>query len=72
MAKDKPPQIVQLSATDLERLLTELRAVLVPPTYLLVESLLLTLQWIMVSAAVSYFRDLAVEKLVFFPWFFFR
>jgi transposase len=47
MARNKPPQIVQLSAADLERLLTELRAVLAPPTYLLVESLLLTLQWIM-------------------------
>lgn len=47
MAKDKPPQIVQLSAADLERLLTELRAVLAPPIYQLVESLLLTLQWIM-------------------------
>ena len=47
MAKNKPPQIVQLSAADLERLLTELRAVLAPAIYQLVESLLLTLQWIM-------------------------
>jgi transposase len=47
MAKDKAPPIVELDAAGLERLLAELRAVLTPATYQLVQSLLQTLQWVM-------------------------
>jgi len=47
MAKGKTPPIVLLSVAELEGLLAELRAVLVPATYQWVESLLQTLQWIM-------------------------
>jgi len=47
MAKTDRPQIVQLSGADLDRLLEELRPLLAPGTYKLVESLLRTLQWVM-------------------------
>jgi transposase len=46
-AKIKPPEIVQLSTADLERLLAEVRPLLPPATYGLIESLLRTLVWIM-------------------------
>lgn len=46
-AQVKPPEIVSLNAAELERLLSELRVVLPPATYQLVESLLRTLVWIM-------------------------
>jgi transposase len=47
MSKADRPQIVQLNGADLDRLLEELRPLLAPGTYHLVESLLRTLQWIM-------------------------
>ena len=47
MAKGKTPPIVHVSVAELERLLAELRALLAPGTYQLIESLLQTLQWIM-------------------------
>jgi transposase len=47
MAQPATPEIVRLSAADLERLLGELRALLPAPTYQLVESLLRTLQWVL-------------------------
>lgn len=47
MAKDKAPEIIHLSAAQLEELLTTLRTQLAPEIYRLLESLLLTLQWIM-------------------------
>jgi len=46
-AKGKPPQIVQLSTAELEQLLAEVRPLLPPATYGLIESLLRTLVWIM-------------------------
>jgi len=47
MARTHRPEIVQLSQPELERLLAELRPVLAPGTYQLIEGLLHTLQWIM-------------------------
>jgi transposase len=46
-AKGKAPEIVQLSIADLERLLAEVRPLLPPASYGLIESLLRTLVWIM-------------------------
>jgi hypothetical protein len=46
-AKDKPPEIIQLSATELEQLLAGVRPLLPPASYGLIESLLRTLVWIM-------------------------
>lgn len=46
-AQGKQPQIVQLSRAELEQLLTQVRGLLPPATYQLVESLLRTLVWIM-------------------------
>jgi transposase len=46
-AKGKPPEIVQLSTAELERLLAEARPLLPPASYVLIESLLRTLVWIM-------------------------
>jgi transposase len=46
-AKGQQPEIVQLSTAELEQLLTEIRGLLPPATYQLVESLLRTLVWIM-------------------------
>ena len=46
-AKAKPPEIVQLSAAQLEQLLLDLRVAVAPATYQLVDSLLRTLVWIM-------------------------
>ena len=45
-AKGKPPQIVQLSTAELEQLLTEVRVLLPPATYALIQFLLRTLVWI--------------------------
>ena len=47
MPEKKTPEIVSVSALELEQLLTELRRQLAPATYQLVESLLRTLQWVM-------------------------
>jgi transposase len=47
VAKTKTPEIISLSALELEQLLSELRRQLAPATYQLVESLLRTLQWVM-------------------------
>lgn len=47
MAESKTPEIISVSALELEQLLTELRVQLAPATYRLVESLLRTLQWVM-------------------------
>ena len=49
MNKSDAPQIISLSAADLEKLLGELRGPLAPATYQLVESLLRTLQWVMAA-----------------------
>ena len=46
MAKAQTPEIVTLSAAQLEQLLQELHALLPPATYKMVESLLRTLQWL--------------------------
>jgi transposase len=46
-AKAKPPQVVQLTTAELEQILAEVRPVLPPVTYGLIESLLRTLVWIM-------------------------
>ena len=46
-AKGKPPEIVQLSTAELEQLLAEVRVLLPPATYALIQSLLRTLVWIM-------------------------
>ena len=46
-AKGQPPEIVQLSTAELERLLAEVRELLPPASYALIESLLRTLVWIM-------------------------
>jgi len=46
-AKGKPPEVVPLSTVELERLLAEVRVLLPPATYALIESLLRTLVWIM-------------------------
>ena len=46
-AKAKPPEIVQLSTAELERLLAEIRPLLPTARYGLIESLLRTLVWIM-------------------------
>lgn len=45
--KIKPPEVVQLSTAELDQLLAQLRVLLPPATYALVESLLRTLVWIM-------------------------
>ena len=47
MAKMKPPEIATLSSAQLEQLLLELKTLLPPQTYQLVESLLRTLQWLL-------------------------
>ncbi|HEX9596063.1 MAG TPA: hypothetical protein VF982_04230, partial [Anaerolineales bacterium] len=47
MAKAQTPEIVTLSAAQLEQLLQELHALLPPATYKMVESLLRTLQWLL-------------------------
>jgi len=47
MAKTKAPEILSLTADELEQLLVELRAQLVAATYLRVELLLRTLQWVL-------------------------
>ena len=49
MNKSAAPQIISLSAADLEKLLGELRGPLAPATYQLVEGLLRTLQWVMAA-----------------------
>ena len=49
MNKSAAPQIISLSAADLEKLLSELRGPLAPATYQLVEALLRTLQWVMAA-----------------------
>jgi transposase len=49
MNKSEAPQIITLSAAELEKLLGELRAPLAPATYQLVEGLLRTLQWVMAA-----------------------
>jgi transposase len=49
MNKSDAPQIITLSAAELEKLLGELRAPLPPATYQLVEGLLRTLQWVMAA-----------------------
>lgn len=46
-AKGKPPEVVPLSAVELEQLLAEVRVLLPPAPYALIESLLRTLVWIM-------------------------
>jgi transposase len=46
-AKTKPPEVLQLSTAELEQLLTDVRGLLPPATYALIESLLRTLVWIM-------------------------
>ena len=46
MAKDAPPQIVELSTAQLEALLLKLAGALPAETYQLVETLLRTLQWV--------------------------
>ena len=45
MNKSDAPEIISLSAAELEKLLGELRGPLAPATYQLVEALLQTLQW---------------------------
>lgn len=47
MARSNRPEIVHLSQAELEELLAELRPLLAPGTYQLIEGLLHTLQWIM-------------------------
>jgi transposase len=49
MNKSAAPQIISLSAPELEKLLGELRGSLAPATYQLVEALLRTLQWVMAA-----------------------
>jgi len=49
MSKSAAPQIMSLSAAELEKLLMELREPLAPATYQLVEALLRTLQWVMAA-----------------------
>ena len=46
-AKTKRPEVVQLTTEELEQLLTDVRGLLPPATYHLIESLLRTLVWIM-------------------------
>lgn len=46
-AKGNPPEVVPLSTAQLEQLLAEVRVLLPPATYALIESLLRTLVWIM-------------------------
>ena len=45
--KGKPPEVIQLSAAELEQLLADVRVLLPPATYALIQSLLRTLVWIM-------------------------
>lgn len=47
MAETRTPEIISVSALELEQLLSELRGQLAPTTYQLVEALLRTLQWVM-------------------------
>jgi hypothetical protein len=49
MNKSAAPQIIKLSAAELENLLGELRESLRPKTYQVVESLLRTLQWVLAA-----------------------
>src|SRR5271165_190388 len=49
MNKGAAPQMISLSAAELEKLLGELRESLAPATYPLVEALLRTLQWVMAA-----------------------
>ena len=49
MNKSNAPQIISLSAAELEKLLGELRGPLAPATYQLVEALLRTLQWVLAA-----------------------
>ena len=49
MNKRDAPQIISLSAAELEKLLGELRGSLAPATYQLVEALLRTLQWVLAA-----------------------
>ena len=49
MNKSDAPQIISLSAAELEKLLGELRGPLAPATYQMVEALLRTLQWVMAT-----------------------
>jgi len=49
MSKSAAPQMMSLSAEELEKLLVELRGPLAPATYQLVEALLRTLQWVMTA-----------------------
>jgi transposase len=46
-AKAKRPEVVQLTTAELEQLLTDVRGLLPPATYSLIESLLRTLVWIL-------------------------
>jgi len=65
MAKNKAPEIIHLSAAQLEELLVTLRTQLAPATYLLVESLLLTLQWIMALLEQKKTTIARLRRLIF-------
>ena len=49
MNKSNAPQIISLSAAEVEKLLGELRGPLAPATYQMVEALLRTLQWVLAT-----------------------
>jgi hypothetical protein len=67
VAEIKTPEIVSMSAVELEQLLSELRLQLAPATYRLVESLLRTLQWIMVLLEEKKVTLARLRRVLFGP-----
>jgi hypothetical protein len=67
MAETQTPEIISVSAAQLEQLLTELRVQLAPETYRLVESLLRTLQWIMVLLEEKKLTLARLQRVLFGP-----
>jgi hypothetical protein len=67
VAKTKTPEIISLSALELEQLLSELRGPLAPGTYQLVEALLRTLQWVMALLEKKTVSLARLRRLLFGP-----
>lgn len=61
----KAPDIVSLSAAQLDQLLSELRPLLPGPTYQLVESLLRTLQWLMAAIEEKKLSIARLQRMIF-------
>ena len=59
------PDIVSLSAAQLEELLLELRPLLPGPTYQLVQSLLRTLQWLMAAIEEKKLSIARLQRMIF-------